>query len=265
MTIDVAFVPPVACKANSDVYVVIDVIRASSTISVLFDKGCSQVLLTDNVGAYIGHNRKQNQGLAICAESVAGYCLEGADFSPSLLDLEGNDTLDGKTVLMQTTNGTVAVHTLIDGGNENIFIGSMRNAKAVTLQALNLAAQLGSNLHIVCAGREAGTSYTIDDVYCAAYLVKCAHAHAQALGIGLTSNDSARLALMTHAVYESAEQAFADSASGNTMRKISRPQDITLCAMADVSTVAPKLTGRTAEGHLRFENNAGAAAPGQAV
>lgn len=257
LTIDVAFVPPVNVKGIDDVYVVIDVIRASSTITMLFDKGCRELLLTDNVDAYIGENRAKDDTLAVCAESVAGYCLEGADFSPSLLELEPLQGLEGKTVLMQTTNGTVAAHTLISAGKGNILIGSMRNAKAVMDYAAALAKRLGVNLHIVCAGREAGTSYTIDDTYCAAFLVNKAAESARTLGLELVQNDSAKLALMTHAVYPNAEEAFAASASGNTMRKINRPEDIGLCAVADVSTAVPRFTGHTPEGHLRFENRAG--------
>lgn len=253
MTIDVDFIPPDIPAGKDVVCVVIDVLRASSTIATLFDKGVREVWLTDGIDGFLATRSVEgNEKLLVCAESVAGYCLEGADFGPSLEDMSGNDTMEGKTVLMQTTNGTVAVHTLIKRGKDKVLLGCMRNATAVMKAAVDMAERDSTGIRIVCAGREAGTSYTIDDVYCAAWLVERAIAVAQEAGVALDLNDSAKLALMTLRCFGNARQAFDASASGAIMRKVDRPGDIELCAEDDVSQSVPVLQGYTPEGYLRL-------------
>jgi len=253
LTIDVDYLPPDIPAGKDSVCVVIDVLRASSTIAALFDKGSREVWLTNDIDGFLAnHSGERNESLVVCAESVAGYCLEGADFGPSLEDMAGNNMMAGKNVLMQTTNGTVAVHTLIKRGKDKIFIGCMRNATTVMKAAVDMAGHNSTGIHIVCAGREAGTSYTIDDVYCAAWLVERAMAVAQETGVTLDLNDSAKLALMTLRYFDSAWHAFDASASGAIMRKVDRPGDIELCAMDDVSQSVPVLQGYTTEGYLRL-------------
>ena len=254
MTFDVAFIPSEAAAAHSPVYIVIDVLRATSTIVTLFDRGCPEVRLTDDVLGILGDSRPDPSELLICAEDLAGNRLGNADFSPSLLQVAQASGIDRVPTLMQTTNGTVAIHTLTRRGAQEIYLGCMLNAKAVAEQAVGRARQLQTDLVIVCAGRGNGTLYTIDDVYCAATLLGCATQAASGLGEPVLLNDSAKLAMMTRSVFSDAVEAFAASASGNTMRKIHCEQDIELCARLNLSHAVPRVCGSNPQGQILVTN-----------
>ncbi len=255
MTFDVAYVPKDVPEGEKVVCVVVDVLRASSTITAMFDAGCDEVMLTGSVDDYIARREAgESTGVLVCAENVAGNPREGADFGPSLRAMRGDFSLAARQVLMQTTNGTVAVHTLTNKGQEDIFVGCMRNAKAVMAAAVCCAQSKGLGIYLVCAGRHVGETYTIDDVYCAAYLVLCGQEAAEKAGAEVRLHDSARLAQMALNAYPGAAAAFADSASGAIMRGIGLPEDIELCAAKDVSAAVPHYCGRTEEGYLRLRN-----------
>lgn len=252
MTFDVAYIPPDVLHKKDYICVVIDALRASSTITMLFDKGCKEVRLTDDVESFISENKKgeRDKSLLVCAEHVLGFCLDGADFSPSLAGLKEFDSMCDHEILMQTTNGTVAVHTLIDRGITNILIGCMRNSEAVMRCAIGMAQKTGLDILIVCAGRHNGKSYTIDDAYAAGNLVKHGKEIADSEGVDVILNDSAKLALFTLAAFPDSYSAFDASASGNVMRNIQCFDDIHLCSMDNVSESVPMVCGSNESGQL---------------
>mgnify|MGYP000974908359 CR=1 FL=1 len=252
MMIDVANIPASPPSGRESICVVIDVLRASSTITYLFDKGTQEVWLTDTVSSYLNKGDDDREGLKICAEDVSGRCLHGADFSPSLDDISLNDLVFSGPVLMQTTNGTKAVHKLLEYGMDIVLIGCMRNATSVMEFALELAEELNRDIYIVCAGREYATSYSIDDVYCAGYLVRSAQTVAKKRGVLVSLNDSAKLACIVLDSFSNAIEAFNASASGYVMRNINKSNDILLCAQTDVSRTVPILKGETSDGFLRI-------------
>ncbi len=243
MEFDVALVPVDVINGKGYVCVLIDVLRASSAISVLFDKGCSEIKLTDNLEEALNNpevlSLKTKGQLKVCAEDVLGRCRQDADFSPSVELIEGMDNLNGKTVLMQTTNGTAAIHKLYKQGVSHILIGCMLNAKAVMEKAVDLAEALSLDISVVCAGRGNSTLYTIDDSYCAARLVEYGVEAAVKKNIKWTLKDSAKIAGCTLLSYQSAEEALQSSASGCVMRNINCHRDIELCAKDSLLTTVP--------------------------
>jgi|GEM_PF-1257276 len=262
MVFEVAFIPPDAALDSNCVCVVIDVLRASSTIVTIFDKGCSEIHLTDNVTGFLDTGlAADTPGLLVCAEDVLGSCLKGADFSPSLEEIERFGDIGNRKILMQTTNGTVAIHALTRKGVTNIFIGCMLNAQAVMRRTISLADKLSSNILIICAGRDNGTSYTIDDVYCAARLLQHGIKITEELEIRMELQDSAKLAMMLLDIYPGAVEAFGASASGNTMRNINCQRDILLCARENISQTVPQVCGGTSSGQIviKKQNDAGGA------
>lgn len=240
MEFDVSLIPDDVKDGAHSVCILIDVLRASSTMTTLMNKGCREILLTDNIEAALQTEEiKAADDLLSCAEGIEGNCRAGADFSPSLIGIEQMASLDKKRVLMQTTNGTTAIHKLYQKGGEQILIGCMRNARAVMEKAVLLAAEWSFNLNLVCAGRAASTIYTIDDLYCAARLTEYGQMAARQQGIKWKLNDSAKIALHALTAYDSAAQAFAASASGRVMRQINCHEDISLCAQDSIMQTVP--------------------------
>lgn len=240
MYFDVSLIPDDVKKGGDAVCILIDVLRASSTMTTMMEKGCKEILLTDQIeDAFKSDEVKGYDDLLSCAENVAGNCREGCDFSPSLIGIEQMENLKEKRILMQTTNGTTAIHKLYRQGVEHIFVGCMRNAKYVMEKAVELANRLSLNINVVCAGRADSTIYTIDDLYCAAKLTEYGEKAAKAQGIAYQLNDSAKIALHAISAYDTTEEAFEASASGNIMRKIDCRKDIYLCAMDSIMKTVP--------------------------
>lgn len=246
----ISFIPQDLKHNLSSVCIFIDVLRASSAIVSLFDKGCKEVLLTDREEKLVEIKNKNNSKLLICSENLLGERLDIADFSPSLIEINALGDLTDSTVAMKTTNGTVGIHKLMEQGFEHIFIGSMLNSKQVAEEAVSLAAKLGFGINIVCAGRNNGKTYTIDDIYCAAKIVQYAKAATRINNIEAKTTDSVIIAEKLLTSYLDIATAFEASASGNTMRRLNCHQDIALCARDNITKTVPKVAGINHEGFI---------------
>lgn len=232
---EVAFTPT-DVKANSTaVCVVIDVIRASTTITQLLKKGSTEVVLTSDEHQTMQDSPAYREdGTLVCAEQVSGDAAVGADFSPSLMEVEKAD-VRGKRVVMRTTNGTVAVQKLQQRGIEHIFIGCMNNAEAVMQEAVLLAKELATSVMIVSAGRHATEIAALDDAYCAAVLLEHGKQTAQMENLSPIIADSGTIAGSLLLAYEDAETAFLQSASGAVMTNIECEPDIFTCAKINIT------------------------------
>jgi len=237
----VAYIPNDCLEDDPSVYIVVDVIRATSTIVTLFEQECDRIFLTDSVDYVHAFHDTACERFLICAEDAVGRRLQGADFSPSLSEVHNNGSFVDKSVVIQTSNGTAALQKLARIGAEDIYIGSMLNLKAVTEAAIATALAKDRPITVVCAGRNAGKWITLDDVYCAAKILEHAMAFAEEAHILLTLFDSARIAHSQLRIYEDSVTALTQSASAENLRRIGMTGDIELCAKQDLSSLAPKI------------------------
>jgi 2-phosphosulfolactate phosphatase len=251
MLFEVAFMPQDVKENSTSICVVIDVIRASTTMTHLLQKGCSEIILTTDEQQTMKENHSFLQdGTLICAEQVSGDAAEGADFSPSLMAIE-KENVENRRVVMRTTNGTVAVHTLLDRGVKHIFVGCMNNARAVMKEAVTLAKQLNTGVMIVSSGRENTKIAALDDTYCAAKLLDYGKQIALANGITPFVADSGIIASHLLLGYKDAEDAFTQSASGAVMRSIQCEQDIFICAQENKTDTVGIISFENAKIHVK--------------
>ncbi|MFD2616183.1 2-phosphosulfolactate phosphatase [Terrilactibacillus laevilacticus] len=236
---EVAFIPKEVRTDPPPMCVVIDVIRASTSMVTMLEKGCSEIILTsDEKETYEKFRVQGIEDILICSENDDGTAAEFADFSPSISSIR-QASVKGKKVIFRTTNGTRAAQTLWKQGVNGIFIGCMHNAKAVMNEVVQQAAESQKNITIVCSGRERGEIPTTDDVYTAGILMKYARMAADRLELTYVLKDSAKIAEHVNLVYEDTVAAFSDSGSGETMRRIQSTLDIALCSKENVSNLIP--------------------------
>jgi 2-phosphosulfolactate phosphatase len=214
MAVDVVFTPAAASPA--EVGVVVDVIRATSTIAQALASGYERVLC--------------------CAELEDARALR-AEIPDSLLGgerqavrVEGFDVgasprefLEARasTLILSTTNGTRAILETARRC-DRVLLGSLLNLSA------GAAAAGTGDVSIVCAGYQGG--FALDDVYCAGRIVP------------LVGGER------THAASASAllANAFPDALSGLNARTYGPPgleADIAYCAQVDLFGGVPALTG----------------------
>lgn len=272
LAVDVALVPAFlprmpGVRANT-VYIVVDVIRATTTLCVLFERGCRCVVLAPGIEAARRARREDSPGTLLAGE-VGGLAPAGFDFGNSPGELAAADVA-GRTVIFATTNGTQALRACL--GGRAVYAGAFRNAAAVTGRALAVArAQTGTvapaleppplsqqsgaseadpprpaaDIVIVCSGREALPAY--DDTICAGYLVERLLAHAGSADVEVALREGARIALASaraalagHAVRE----ALASADAARAVERAGLSADLDWCAEVDATTAIPAVTSR---------------------
>ena len=148
--------------------VVIDVLRATSVITTALDNGAREVIPVKTV--------EEAQSLyATCDNALRGgerkaLKIEGFDLSNSPLEYK-KKTVEGKTVILTTTNGTHAINTI--KGADEVVLACFRNTAAVTEHVFERLPRRDSptyDIVIVCAGTEG--RFSLDDGLCAGMLIE---------------------------------------------------------------------------------------------
>ena len=242
MDFEVCFLPSEATRRPSPVAVLIDVIRASTTIVTLLDRGAPEIALVRQADLpRLDEMRAQVGAALVCAEDASGMKAAVADLSPSPAALQGLD-LAGRRVIFATTNDTLAAALLQQAGVEHVLVGCMRNGAAVMAEAVALAGRLDRSISLICAGREGCRIPAIDDAYCAAALLRQGEELAKAAGVGAALLESARIARNAATVFGDAREAFDQSMSAAVVRSIGAPDDVAYCAAENVTRCVPVVT-----------------------
>ncbi len=112
---------------SSSIVVIIDVLRATSTIATALHNGAKSIIPVDSVAECI---RIGKQIDAITAGERDGQVAEGLQYGNSPFEYP-NDFIGEKTLVLTTTNGTKLLHMALDKGAREIVTGSFPNLSAV--------------------------------------------------------------------------------------------------------------------------------------
>jgi 2-phosphosulfolactate phosphatase len=218
--VHVAFTPDEAAAAPTGV--VIDVIRATSTICQALSSGYERVWCAAEVDEA---RALGGAGVTLGGERL-GVRIEGFDLGNSPREYLEPRT---PTLVMSTTNGTRAIVTAAERC-DRVLIGSLLNLAAVT----EAAAAHGEDVAVFCAGVKG--AFALDDAYVAG---RVAH------GLGWERSDAAEAAVRLAGSYGSAEEAFRASRSGRNLvaHGPELEADIPWCAQESVLEVVPRFVG----------------------
>jgi 2-phosphosulfolactate phosphatase len=109
------------------IVVIIDVMRATSTITTALFNGASSVIPVATVPRCI---ELGNELGAITAGERDGKVAEGLEHGNSPFEYPSS-FIKGKTLVLTTTNGTKLLHMALDNGAKEIITGSFPNLSAV--------------------------------------------------------------------------------------------------------------------------------------
>ena len=241
MHLNVFFTPSaiVAHKTNTDdIYIVIDVIRATTTLAVMFDQGAARVLAAETI-EQAREAAQRVPGRLLCGERNV-QPVPGFDYGNSPVQFSQLD-LTGRELVFTTTNGTRAFYACPDGSIR--LAGSFYNAGAVTARALALAKQHNSNISLVCAGEL--NYFALDDAVCAGYLALELQRQ-QEQEIPLYLHESALAAIALYEAYKPPKVIdYCDSAQ--SVIRGGLPDDPPFCMRTNVSQGVPMVVGRENE------------------
>jgi 2-phosphosulfolactate phosphatase len=250
---DPSAIPPDQTTRARTAFIVVDVIRATTTLAVMFERGVRQVYVARNVDAA----RAAHAALpgALLAGEIAAVAPPDFDCGNSPEEW-GHLDVAGRDVLFSTTNGARALHAARGGGP--IFAGSLRNATAVSAATLNAASALDDHarLLVVCSGR--GDLPAIDDSLCAAWLLITLRAVAAEAGTLVALDEAARASVAPLDELGASKWPRAEATAWLDERLTASPPardvldvglgaDIAWCAALDASTEVPIVTAYNAE------------------
>jgi 2-phosphosulfolactate phosphatase len=222
--VDVAFTPGETVSAP--VGIVVDVLRATSTIAQALASGYERVYCCAEIEHAVALRKDLGEGLLGGERSAIK--IEGFDVGASPREFVGEPR--ARSVIFSTTNGTRAILAAA-GRCDEVLLGSLLNLSAVAAAAR----ERGGDVAIICAGFQ-GT-FALDDAYCAGRIVQLLEGEPR---------DAAKAAAIVGG-------AFPDSHTALLARTYGPPgleDDIRFCAQEDVLDVVPRFNrmhGRAAE------------------
>lgn len=217
-----------------DIYVVIDMIRATTTLPVMFERGAARVFIAGSVEEARAAREKHPNRL-LCGERNV-QPLPGFDYGNSPVQFSRAD-LAGRELIMTTTNGTRAFYACPEGSIR--LAGSLYNARAVTARAVALAREHQSGIALVCSGEF--DYFALDDAVCAGYLAQQIMQHTQA--DALESNESAEAANTLYEAYQP-PKIMNHSNSARSVINGGLIEDVYFCMQMNKSTSIPIVIGK---------------------
>jgi 2-phosphosulfolactate phosphatase len=225
-----------AAEPFADTVLVVDVIRATTTAVAYLEAGADALLLVPDLERARALRR---EGVVLAGER-GGVAPEGFDLGNSPLEASAR-RFDGKTVVMSTSNGTVAAADACETG-QNVMLACLRNAHAAARRAREKVAE---EVVILCAGGSGRAG--IDDVYTAGVLTE----YLLALG-DWQLDDGARIALTVRRQFADPLEPLDSSLAAALLRQVGLGADVVYCAEVSRSTVVPTFAG-IEEGALIFK------------
>jgi 2-phosphosulfolactate phosphatase len=212
------------------VVVVIDVLRASTSIAAALANGARAVIPLDSTDEVVMRAKAFARSEVKLAGERQMRPIAGFDLGNSPLEFT-REAVEGKTVLLSTTNGTGAITAL--QGPRDVVIGSYVNFSAV-LAMLRTAMRGGTDIAILCAGRE--KQFSLEDAACAGRFVH----HATRRRADVALNDAAFAAMLIDRRYsDNLMRLFSASAHGRALSEAGYGDDLAACAAIDSYPVIP--------------------------
>ena len=112
---------------SNTIVVVIDVLRATSTIATALYNGAKEIIPVDSVERCIQLGKELE---CITAGERDGQVAAGLQYGNSSFEYP-RDFIEGKTLVLTTTNGTKLLHMALAKGAREIITGSFLNLSAV--------------------------------------------------------------------------------------------------------------------------------------
>ena len=231
MRLDVLLLPrELAVRPRPELYaVVIDVLRATTSIVVAFEHGCRSILPVASLEEAQG-TRLATPG-AVLAGEQGGKRIPGFELGNSPCEFS-REAVAGRDVILTTSNGTKALRAA--GTGRTVAIGAFRNRAAVG----DWLVGRGADSVIVCSGYEGG--FSLEDAVCAGAIVD----RASGVATHLTMGDGARACQVLWDKFGSnLPRLLPETGWGHRMLAMGFGPDLAMCAEVDVTDVVPRMEG----------------------
>lgn len=210
--------------------VVIDVLRASSTIVAAIHNGAKEVVPVATIEFAVKVSGGMFGGQTLLGgerntKKIEGFALGNSPFEYS------KEIVKGKTIVFYTTNGTKAIAKA--KFSENLFVCSFGNISSVAKHLVSL----NKDVEIVCAGRN--NFFSIEDSICAGKLVSLILEMVPEIDM----NDSVKAVIALYDRYgKDIGNMMIESEHGKILMDNGFEKDIEYCSQVDIVTTIPYYT-----------------------
>jgi 2-phosphosulfolactate phosphatase len=211
---------------NNSVVVIIDILRATSTIVTALHNGARSVIPVDSIAKCMEIGRQIH---GVTAGERDGKIADGLEYGNSPFEYP-RDFIDGKTLVLTTTNGTRLLHMALDKGAKEIVIGSFANLSAVCDHLI----EMKKDVMLACAAWK--DRVNMEDTLFAGAVINQVREH---FDINCDSSH------MAEKMYEKGKKDLFDFMKKNDASHYHRlmgfdlEKDIRYCLTADVANVLP--------------------------
>lgn len=211
---------------NQRTAVVVDVLRATSTIITALEHGCSSVKAVETVC--------QARSMQVPGDLLGGerYCKKITGFDLGNSPMEYKDPIvAGRRIILTTTNGTRAIQKSMKASH--VIAGALLNAASCAQAAL----QLKKDLIILCSGTQ--DEFALEDGLCAGLIIE---ELSSIYDKPLILNDFASAMLYAYRnVKPSIEEAIIQTDNGKRLIKLGYEDDVHYCSQVNRSSIVPIL------------------------
>ncbi|MDD3753417.1 MAG: 2-phosphosulfolactate phosphatase [Methanobacterium sp.] len=201
---------------SSDVSIMVDVLRASTTITIALEK-IPYIIPTLEIDEALTMTPKNE---AFLAGERGGYTIEGFDTGNSPIEIQ---KFAGKPLIITTSNGT----RILEGISGRALIGSFVNARAVAKKAVMTAVD---EIEVVMAGVRG--RFAIEDFLGAGEIISYLQKH--------DLDEMAQSACLAIQNTELVDEHVKNSMSAKNLREIGFGADVEFCLQRNISNIIPQ-------------------------
>lgn len=234
MHIDVLLSPTVTATREQleKTIVVIDVLRATSTIATALANGAMEVIPVADPSEAIQLAKRLGDDQCLTGGERGGLPIPGLNLGNSPREYTC-EVVNGMKLALCTSNGTHAIRWA--QAAKKVYTASFLNLNSVVRQL----EQENTDVLLVCSGSDGG--FAMEDLYCAGRIIQ--EISAQKMNLALS--DAAKLAKMAAQSIESIglEKALSETEHGKNLYELGLGDDVTFCAQVNYFTLVPVYIG----------------------
>lgn len=212
-------------EGHFEIVVVIDVLRATSSICSAFENGIKAIIPVPTVEEALAYQKK---GYLVGGERQ-GKIIDGFDFGNSPFAFE-DEKYNNQEVVLTTTNGTRAMN--VAKGAEKLVIGSFLNLDALS----DWLIQQNKNVLCLCSGWQG--RFNLEDSLCAGAISDILLATGN-----FTSDEDASVACKY--LFQSAKKSYfgflKSSSHRRRLKNLNLNEDVKFCLTPNQTSIIPIL------------------------
>lgn len=211
--------------SKETVTVVVDILRATSAICTAFEHGIARVIPVPDVEDTYFY--KDHDDVIVAAER-GGEVVEGFQYGNSPFSYM-NGEIDGKTLVITTTNGTQAIEAAKD--SQVILVGAFVNFDAIT----EVLRAIDRDVMVLCAGWK--NRFNLEDTLFAGAITE----NLLAAGFSYATDSDAALASLS--LFQAAKHDMygflSNSSHRNRLERLNLEEDVKYCMSLNKTRCVP--------------------------